>query len=143
MLEMVFLRGWPEQNGPEPGGGAGRCQRSSLGFARPPIRKIAFSGFISERCRSKGRAGQYNPSVYFARMSERGDGVGDQHISAFDAASYIFQISGEMAKLAGAHRFSKLAAALELSRDLAAETVAMLAVADQAGLRKAAPADET
>lgn len=76
-------------------------------------------------------------------MDERGDSGGDEHISAFDAASYIFQISGEMALLAGAHHFSKLAAALELSRDLAAETVALLAVTRQAGSRNAAAADET
>lgn len=76
-------------------------------------------------------------------MNEPGDSAGEQPIGAFDAASYIFQISGEMALLAAAHRFNKLAAALELSRDLAAESLALVAASNHAGSRNAAAADET
>ncbi len=51
-------------------------------------------------------------------------------VSACDAAAYIHELSREMAAMADKHRLSKLAAALELARDLAGEALALIA-ADQ------------
>jgi hypothetical protein len=45
-------------------------------------------------------------------------------VTPFDAASYIHQMSAEMASLAGGSSLPKLAAVLELARDLAAEAMA-------------------
>ena len=53
-------------------------------------------------------------------------------VTPFDAASYIHQMSAEMASLASGARLPKLVAALELARDLAAEAMAEQARAEQA-----------
>lgn len=59
-------------------------------------------------------------------------------ITPQDAAAYIFQISGELAVMADDQGFSRLAAALEMARSLAAEALAVAATSDQP---KAAPGD--
>lgn len=64
-----------------------------------------------------------------------------EDVSALDAASYIFELSREMAAMADKYRFSKLAAALELARALAAEVLAAHAQAAQSGPGNAAPED--
>jgi|CXWL01.1.fsa_nt_gi hypothetical protein len=51
-------------------------------------------------------------------------------VAPHDAAAYILEISRELAGLAGTVGLSKVAAALELTRDLAAEAVAAQAKAD-------------
>lgn len=66
-------------------------------------------------------------------------GEAEGHVSAFDAASYIFQLSREMAGMAEENGMTKLAAALELARGLAAEALATLAVQSRSG--NAAPED--
>lgn len=60
-------------------------------------------------------------------------------ITAREAASYIFQLSGEMAALAEACALSKIAAALELAQSLCAEELASLTMSAQPGSGKAAP----
>ncbi len=60
-------------------------------------------------------------------------------LSANDAASYIFELSRQLAGMAEAQGMGRLAAALELARGLAAEELAMLAIQSRAG--KAAPED--
>jgi hypothetical protein len=62
-------------------------------------------------------------------------------ISAEDAAAYIFEVSSELAALAGERGLTRLAAALELSRAQAAEALASMAVAAQSLPKKAAPGD--
>lgn len=57
--------------------------------------------------------------------------------STSDAAGYIFELSRQLAGMAEAHGMSKLAAALELARGLAAEELATLAIQSRAA--KAAP----
>lgn len=52
------------------------------------------------------------------------DGATDAQITAFEAASYIFQLCREMAGMADSQGLMRLAAALELARDLAGETLA-------------------
>jgi hypothetical protein len=59
-------------------------------------------------------------------------------ITAREAASYIFELSGEMAAMAEACALSRVAAALELARSLCAEELAVLA-AGHSGSGKAAP----
>ena len=65
----------------------------------------------------------------------------EARVSAFDAASYIFQLSREMASMAYEQGLSKLAAALELTRDLAAEALVANAQAAQSRPENAAPED--
>ena len=65
----------------------------------------------------------------------------DAQVSAFDAASYIFQLSREMAAMADERGLSKLAAALELTRDLAAEALVTHAQIAQSRPENAAPDD--
>ncbi len=60
-------------------------------------------------------------------------------ISAFEIAGYIFDVSQELALMAGERGLSKLAAALEMARALAAEAVAEHA--SQSLPEKAAPED--
>lgn len=62
-------------------------------------------------------------------------------ISGLDAASYIFQLSREMATMADQHGFSRLAAALEQARSLAAEALATQSIRAQSGSGNAAPED--
>jgi|CXWL01.1.fsa_nt_gi hypothetical protein len=52
----------------------------------------------------------------------------EANVGPFDAASYIFQLSLQLARMAEANGLSRLAAALELSRGLAGEALAELAV---------------
>jgi|CXWL01.1.fsa_nt_gi hypothetical protein len=65
----------------------------------------------------------------------------ETQVSAFDAASYIFQLSREMASMADERGLSKLAAALELTRDLAAEALVTHAQTVQSSPENAAPDD--
>ena len=65
----------------------------------------------------------------------------DADITEMDAAAYIFEISRELAGMAERHGLSKVAAALELSKALAAEALASLAVARQSGAGNAAAGD--
>ena len=65
----------------------------------------------------------------------------DVDISAFDAARYIFELSRELAAMADLHGLSKLAAALEMARALAAEALVELAQAAQSSPENAAPED--
>lgn len=51
-------------------------------------------------------------------------------VTPFDAANYVHQLSREMADLAGRAGLTKVAAALELARDLAAEAMAAQAKGD-------------
>ena len=55
------------------------------------------------------------------------------------AAGYIFELSRQLAGMAEMQGMSRLAAALELARGLAAEELATLAIQSRAG--KAAPED--
>ena len=57
--------------------------------------------------------------------------------SSLEVLSYLFHLSDEMAAMAGARGFSKVAAALELARALCAEELA--SAAPQSGTGKAAP----
>jgi hypothetical protein len=57
-----------------------------------------------------------------ANGAESGGGWAEP-VTPFEAANYIHQISGEMATLAGGSSLPKLAAALNLARDLAAEAM--------------------
>lgn len=66
---------------------------------------------------------------------------GDAQIGVFDALTYIYGVSREMAALAEQHKLSRLAAGLELTRSLAAEALASLAVQSRSG--NAAPDDAT
>jgi hypothetical protein len=66
-----------------------------------------------------------------AANSEPGCNPVEAEISDFDAAAYIFQISAEMASMADAHGFWRLAAALELARASAAEVVAQMSLLRQ------------
>lgn len=66
---------------------------------------------------------------------------GDGQIGAFDALTYIYEVSREMAALAEQHRLSRLAAGLELTRSLAAEALASLAIQSRSG--NAAPEEAT
>lgn len=59
--------------------------------------------------------------------------------SADEAAGYIFELSRQLAGMAEEHGMSRLAAALELARGLAAEEIATLTIQSRAG--KAAPED--
>lgn len=59
--------------------------------------------------------------------------------SVEDAAGYIFELSKQLAGMAEEQGMSRLAAALELARGLAAEEIATLAIQSRAG--KAAPED--
>lgn len=54
----------------------------------------------------------------------------ERDVAPHDAAAYILEISRELAGLAGSVGLSKLAAALELTHDLAAEAVAAQAKSD-------------
>ncbi|MBY0565404.1 MAG: hypothetical protein K2P58_14635 [Hyphomonadaceae bacterium] len=74
-------------------------------------------------------------------MNENHPDSGDPGVSAFDTAAYIFDVAGQLASMADAHRFIRLAAALELARGAAAEALASLAVESQSGARKAATED--
>ena len=74
-------------------------------------------------------------------MIEPSPAAEPEDVSALDAASYIFELSREMAAMADKHRFSKLAAALELAHALAAEVLAAHARGAQSGSGKAAPDD--
>lgn len=74
-------------------------------------------------------------------MDESAPDSGEARISALDAAAYIFDLSGQLAAMAGAHRFSRLAAALELARGAAAEALAELTVRPHSGVRNAAAED--
>lgn len=65
----------------------------------------------------------------------------DADITEMDAAAYIFEISRELAGMAEHHGLSRVAAALELSKSLAAEALASLAVKRQSGAGKAAAGD--
>lgn len=65
--------------------------------------------------------------------------AGDISVGAFDALSSIYQYSREMAAMADAHGYSKLAGALELSRALAAEALAEWALRRHSEAGKAAP----
>lgn len=65
----------------------------------------------------------------------------EAEVQAYDTAAYIFQISGEMAAMASECGMSRLAAALELSRSLAAEALATIAIGRQSGVGNAAPED--
>ncbi len=64
---------------------------------------------------------------------------GSNEITPLDAASYIFQLSREMANIADRQGLTKVAAALELTRGLAAEALAALTLQSRSG--KAAPED--
>lgn len=55
--------------------------------------------------------------------ASRGGGWSEP-VTPFDAANYIHQISGEMSVLAGDSGLPKLAAILDLARELAAEAMA-------------------
>jgi len=57
-------------------------------------------------------------------IATEADSQWPETVTPFDAASYIHQMSTEMAALAGGASLPKLAAALELARDLAAEAMA-------------------
>lgn len=63
----------------------------------------------------------------------------DRAISAFDAAGYVFQMANEMATLSNRAGLARVAAALELARDLAAEAMAAQARPAQAQLNPAKP----
>ncbi len=69
-----------------------------------------------------------------------GSRVGVGGVSAFDAASYLFQMSRELAEMADEHGFIKVAAAFELARSLSAESMVGLAVENHPDV-KAAPDD--
>ena len=60
-------------------------------------------------------------------------------ITPLDAASYIYQLSREMAGIADRQGLTKVAAALELARGLAAEALAAMTLQSRSG--KAAPED--
>jgi hypothetical protein len=60
-------------------------------------------------------------------------------VTPLDAASYIYQLSREMAGIAERHGLIKVAAALELARGLAAESLAVITLQSSSG--KAAPED--
>jgi hypothetical protein len=60
-----------------------------------------------------------------------------EFINPGEAADYIFQLTHELAEMAERSGLSKLAAALELARGLAAESMAL--PAPQSELGKAAP----
>lgn len=60
-------------------------------------------------------------------------------LRAEDAAGYIFELSRQLAGMAETQGMSRLAAALELARGLAAEELATLAIQSRTG--KAAPED--
>ena len=47
----------------------------------------------------------------------------DDDISAFDAASYIYQILGEIASMAAAKQMGSLTSALNLAREIAAQAM--------------------
>jgi hypothetical protein len=55
-----------------------------------------------------------------------------------DLAAFVFQMSSELASMADAQGLSRLAAALELTRSLAAEALAIMATSGQPN---AAPED--
>lgn len=83
-----------------------------------------------------GIAGDCNATrrCYTQPMHEQGNKAGspaDADVTEMDAAAYIFEISRELAGMAERHGLSKVAAALELSKSLAAEALANLAVARQ------------
>jgi hypothetical protein len=65
----------------------------------------------------------------------------DGEASRQDVASYVFELSREMSGMADRHGMSKLAAALELARGLAAEELAALAIQSRAA--KLAPGEAT
>ncbi len=69
------------------------------------------------------------------------EGDDNTQIGAFDALTYIFEVSREMAALAEHHKLSRLAAGLELTRSLAAEALALSAIQSRSG--KAAPDEAT
>lgn len=58
---------------------------------------------------------------------------GDPQIGSFDALTYIYEVCREMAVLAERHKLTRLAAGLELSRSLAAEALAALAIKSRSG----------
>lgn len=64
---------------------------------------------------------------------------GSREVSPLDVAGYIYQLSREMAEMADRQGLTKVAAALELARGLAAEALAHYAL--QSKSAKAAPED--
>lgn len=64
------------------------------------------------------------------RLAEESDSHWPETVTPFDAAGYIHQLAGEMAGLAGSSGLSKLEAALELVRELAADAMAGAATAN-------------
>jgi len=62
-------------------------------------------------------------------------------VSAFDTASYVYQFSKELAEVAERAGLSQVAAALELTRTIAAEALATMATKAQSKPSGAAPED--
>lgn len=72
-------------------------------------------------------------------QSKPEDDPGPSEVTPLDAASYIYQLSREMAGIADRQGLTKVAAALELARGLAAEALATITLQSRSG--KAAPED--